>query len=152
MIIFFNNTSFLLRLFIIRKCAALYDVTRVHMFIRFAAKPPYTIFIWPTFISKPLLTIFTSLELPFYRPVACLETHPAGVPGNCHLPASLSLRSTGIWKLLLAWCLRIWNKLAHGLIHNSCVCLSGLINQHINKYSVSAFCRGEVNFSTLYYY
>ena len=33
--------------------------------------------------------------LPFYRPAACLEAHPAGVPGNCHLLASLSIKPPG---------------------------------------------------------
>ena len=61
----------------------------------FVANPPYMIFIWSMFISSPILWVITSRVaslLPFYRPAACLEAHPAGVPGNCHLLASLSLR------------------------------------------------------------
>ncbi len=61
----------------------------------FVANPPYMIFIWSMFICSPILWIITSQVgslLPFYRPAECLEAHPAGVPGNCHLLASLSLR------------------------------------------------------------
>ena len=100
-----------IRLFIFRKSAALYDTIRVYTFIRFVANPPYTIFIWSMFISSPILLIITSRVgslLPFYRPAACLKAHPAGVPGNCHLPASLSLRphwAPGTRKLLLTKCL-----------------------------------------------
>ena len=81
-------------LFIFRKSSALYDTIRVYTFIIFAANPPYTIFIWSMFISSPILWVITS-------PAACLEAHPAGVPGNCNLPASLSLRPPGTRKLLL---------------------------------------------------
>ena len=48
-----------------------------------------------TFISNPSLLIITSRvegELACYRPAACLVAHHAGVPGNCHLPARLSIR------------------------------------------------------------
>ena len=138
-----------IRLFIFRKSAALYDTIRVYTFIRFVANPPYTIFIWSMFISSPILWIITSRVgslLPFYRPAACLEAHPAGVPGNCHLPASLSLRphwAPGTRKLLLTKCLRICDKVTKGyiwstttlyaigptafawLIHNSSVYLGG---------------------------
>ena len=52
----------------------------------------------------------------FYRPAACLEAHPAGVPGNCHLLASLSIRPPGTKKLLLTKCLRICDKVTKGYI------------------------------------
>ncbi len=38
-------------------------------------------------------------------------------------------------KLLLAKCLRIYNKVTQYLIHNSCACLGALLDQQINKYS-----------------
>ena len=117
------------------------------MFIIPHSNPPYnTIFIWSTLISNPSLLIITSRvedELPCYRPAACLLAHPAGAPGNCNLPARLSLRPPmrppGIRKLLLSECLRISNSLTQGLIHNICVCLGGLKNQQINKYSALPF-------------
>ena len=148
-----------IRLFIFRKSAALYDTIRVYTFIRFVANPPYTIFIWSMFISSPILWIITSRVgslLPFYRPAACLEAHPAGVPGNCHLPASLSLGphwAPDTRKLLLTKCLRICDKVTKGyiwstttlyaigptafawLIHNSSVCLGGCFGRSTNKYS-----------------
>ena len=77
----------------------------------------------------------------------CLEVQPR-VPGNCHLPASLLLGHSGTRKLLLATCLRIYNKVTKNLIHNSSVCLDALLDQQINKhvfrmFLLFAFCRGE---------
>ena len=143
-----------IRLFIFRKSAALYDTIRVYTFIRFVANPTYTIFIWSMFISSPILWVITSRVgtlFPFYRPAACLEAHPAGVPGNCHLPASLSLRPPGTRKLLLTNCLRNCYKVTKGyiwstttlyaivpaafawLMHNSSVCLGGCFGRSTNK-------------------
>ena len=62
------------------------------------------------FESSPVRSL-----LPFCCPVAHLEAHSAGVPGNCHLPASLSCHS-GTRKLLLTKCLRICNKYTNGYI------------------------------------
>ena len=61
--------------------------------IRFVANPPYTI---RFLFGLCLLAVYyfessditSRAFIPFYRPAACLEAHPAGVPGNCHLLAS----------------------------------------------------------------